>query len=114
MPGLPEAAGRANDETQEALRDLLPVRSADVRSRAGGYRSLWKAGRAGIESGCTDANRSTGATLQAEVSRLHKALLGKSGIGGNELVQRQSNGLSLPGEQLSGRRSDWRAVRNTN
>ena len=101
LSGLPDAAGRANNQAEEALRHLLAVRSADVRPRAGGHRALWQARGAGAESGRVDASRPTGAALQAEVSCLRKALLGESGIGGNELVQRESIGLSLPGEELS-------------
>ena len=110
LPGLPEAAGRANHQAEEALRHLLAVRRADVHSRAGGHRGIWKARRAGFKSGRVDASRPTGATLQAEVSGLHKVLLGKPGIGGDESVQRESIGLSLPGEELPGRRSDRRAT----
>ncbi|SRR6266852_438759 len=106
LPGLPEATRRENNQAEEALRHLLAVRSADVHSRAGGNRSLWKARRTGAESGRVKASRPTGATLQAKVSGLHKAFLGESGIGRNELAERESNRLSLPGEELPGSRSD--------
>ena len=110
LPDLPQTDGRADKQEEEALRHLLAVRSADVHSRAGRYRGIWKARRAGAESGRINASRTTGTTLQAAVSRLHKTLLGESRIGGNELAERESNRLSLPGEELPGRRSDWRAV----
>ena len=78
LPGLPEAAGRADKQDQKALRDLLTVRGADVRSRASGNRGIWQACRAGAESGCVDASQPTRATLQTEGFRLHKTLLGES------------------------------------
>ena len=107
LSGLLEIAGRADKQNKKALRDLLTVRRADVHSRKGGNRGLWKACRAGVERGRVDASRPTGTTLQAHVSRLHKALLGESGIGGYELAEREGNRLSLPGEELPGSRSDW-------
>ena len=107
---LPQAARCPNERTKKTVRYLLVLRGADVHSRARRYRGLWKAGRARTESGRVDANRPTGAALSAALSRVRKVLLGHSGIAGKKLVQRQSVGLSLPGEQLPGRRSDWRAV----
>ena len=87
LSSLPEAAGRADKQDKKALRDLLTVRGADVRSRKGGNRGLWKACRAGAESGRADASRPPRTTLQAEVSRLHKVLLGESGIGGDQRIE---------------------------
>jgi len=110
LPDLPQTDGRADKQEEEALRHLLAVRSADVHSRTGGRRGVCKARRAGVESGRVDASRKTGTTLQAEMSHLHKTLLGESRIGRNELAEREGNRLPLPGEELPGRRSDWRAV----
>src|SRR5271157_4741437 len=110
LSGLPDAVGRANHQAGEALRHLLAVRRADVRSRARGHRGLRQARRVGTKSGRVDASRPTGTTLQAEVSGLHKVVLGESRIGGNESAEREGNGLSLPGQELPGRCSDRRAV----
>jgi len=110
LPRLPTAARCPNEQTKKTVRYLLVLRGADVHSRARRYRGLWKAGRARTESGRVDANRPTGAALPAALSRVRKVLLGHPGIAGKKLVQRQSVGLPLPGEQLPGRRSHWRAV----
>src|SRR5712692_6881296 len=86
------------------------MRSPDVRSRASGDRDLFKARRARAQIGRVHTSRPTRTALSAEVSRLQKAFLGESRIGGNELVERKSIGLSLPGEELLGRGSHRRAV----
>jgi len=113
LPTVPETAGCADEQAEEALRHLLALRRADVHSRAGGNRNLFSACRARAQVGRVDPSRRTGTTLPAEVPRLHQVVLGESTIGGNELVEPKNIRLSLPGEKLPGCRSDRRTVLST-
>src|SRR5580704_15932331 len=106
MPCLPEAARCPDEQTNQTLRHLLALRGADVCPRAGRNRGFWKAGRARTESRRVNENRSTGATVPAELPRMQKVILGQSRIAGKELVQQQSVRLPLSGEGLSGSRPD--------
>lgn len=80
-----------------------------IRERAG-IEAFGKLVEQGLKSDVLTRVGQLEQRYKAEVSCLHKVLLDESRIGGNELVQRESNGLSLPGEELPRCRSNGRAV----